>query len=101
MSPNLDLHRQPSTMEYTSSRYPGYRFSLSWSEVWIPDAFEGTMGQLMDPISRGVEPDISGRDNLGTMTLIEACYRSLEERRVVYLDEFAKERDGFGSDLKS
>jgi predicted dehydrogenase len=91
-------NRQPSTMEYTSSRYPGYRFSPHWNEVWIPDAFEGTMGQLMDAISQGAEPEISGRDNLGTMALMEACYRSLEERRVVYLDEFAKERGG--SDLK-
>jgi predicted dehydrogenase len=93
-------NRQPSTIEYTSGRYPGCRFSPSWNEVWIPDAFEGTMGQLMDAVSRGVDPEISGRDNLGTMSLIEACYRSLEEHRVVYLDEFAKEGNGFGPDLK-
>ncbi|HEX4807363.1 MAG TPA: Gfo/Idh/MocA family oxidoreductase [Bryobacteraceae bacterium] len=76
-------NRQPSTLDFTTMRQPGYVFSPRWKEVWFPDAFAGTMGQLLDSVARGVEPTISGRDNLRTMALIEACYRSLQERRLV------------------
>ena len=78
---------QPSTIDFRTKRQPGYVLSPRWKEVWFPDAFEGTMGQLLDSIARGTEPEISGRDNLGTMALIEAGYRSLEEKRLVRLDE--------------
>jgi predicted dehydrogenase len=61
--------------------------SPRWKEAWFPDAFRGTMGQLLDSIANGTEPEISGRDNLRTMALIEAGYRSLEERRLVRIDE--------------
>ena len=45
------------------------------------------MGQLLDSLARGTEPEISGRDNLRTMALVEAGYRSLAERRLVRIDE--------------
>jgi predicted dehydrogenase len=80
-------NRQPSTIDFTSKRRPGYLFAPRWPEVWFPDAFAGTMGQLLDSVARGTEPEISGRDNLKTMALIEACYRSLEERRLVRVAE--------------
>ena len=35
----------------------------------------------------GAEPAISGRDNLKTMALVEACYRSIEEHRPVRMEE--------------
>jgi len=80
-------NRQPSTIDFTSKRRPGYVFAPRWSEVWFPDAFAGTMGQLLDSVARDIEPEISGRDNLETMALVEACYRSLEERRLVRVAE--------------
>ncbi len=86
---------QPSTINFTTRRQPGYVLSPRWKEVWFPDAFEGTMGQLLDSLARGAEPEISGRDNLGTMALMEAAYLSLEERRLVTVREVlqpAKER---------
>jgi predicted dehydrogenase len=55
--------------------------------VWFPDAFEGTMGQLLDALTDGSEPAVSGRDNLKTMALVDACYRSLEEHRPVEIEE--------------
>jgi predicted dehydrogenase len=78
---------QPSTIDFTTSRQPGYMFSPRWKEVWFPDAFEGTMGQLLDSLARNTEPAISGRDNLRTMALVEAAYLSLDEHRPVRLAE--------------
>jgi len=43
---------------------------------WFPDGFVGTMGELMCAIEEGREPSISGRDNLKTLELIFAAYRS-------------------------
>jgi predicted dehydrogenase len=41
------------------------------------------LDQLRDAIERGREPDSSGRDNLATMAVVEACVRSAEEERWV------------------
>jgi predicted dehydrogenase len=41
------------------------------------------MADLMDGISRGREPENSGGNNLGTMAIIEAAYRSIRERRPI------------------
>ena len=77
----------PSTIRYTSKRNPGCWVAPEWKEVWFPDAFAGTMGDLMDAMTNGHEPSISGRDNLHTMALVDACYRSMEERRPVRMAE--------------
>jgi len=45
------------------------------------------MGELMDSITLDREPVIGGRDNLKTMALVEAGYRSLEQHRPVAVDE--------------
>ena len=77
----------PSTMEFTTTRAGATWFRPQWPEVWFPDAFSGTMGMLFDAIATGVEPAVSGRDNLKTMALVDACYRSIEERRRVEMAE--------------
>lgn len=77
----------PSTMEFTTTREPGVWFRPQWEEVWFPDAFAGTMGMLFDAIADGTEPAIGGRDNLHTMALVDACYRSLDEHRPVDVQE--------------
>ena len=77
----------PSTIEFTTKREPGVWFSPRWTEVWFPDAFEGTMGMLLDSLTDGSEPAVGGRDNLKTMALVEACYKSIEERRPVSIEE--------------
>jgi predicted dehydrogenase len=84
-------NRAPSTLDFTTKREPGCWFSPRWNEVWFPDAFEGTMGQLLEALATGAEPAISGRDNLKTMALVEACYKSIEEHRVVEMEEMLKE----------
>ena len=61
-----------------------------WEERWFPQAFKGTMGQLMRAIQDDAEPAISGRTTLGTMALVEAAYRSAAEGRAVELREIAQ-----------
>lgn len=77
----------PSTLDFTTTRAPGEWFHPRWSEVWFPDAFVGTMAQLLIALETGAEPEISGRDNLKTMALVDACYRSTREHRAIELTE--------------
>ncbi len=73
----------PSTLDFTTRRQPGYWFQPRWKEVWFPDAFAGTMAQLLCALEDGTEPGISGRDNLETIALCEAVYAAAAEHRVV------------------
>jgi predicted dehydrogenase len=77
----------PSTLNFTTTRQPGYWFQPRWKEVWFPDAFAGTMAQLLCAIEEGREPEINGRDNLETMALVDACYLSAKEHRAVEIAE--------------
>ena len=54
---------------------------------WIPDAFLGPMGDLMDAIATGREPVTSGRDNLRTLAVAFAIYQSAAERRSIAIPE--------------
>ena len=80
----------PSTIEFTT-RGSVHMTAPQWKEVWFPDAFSGPMGELMDSIARKREPVIGGRDNLQTMALVEAGYRSLEQHRPVAINEVTGE----------
>jgi predicted dehydrogenase len=75
--------RTPSTLEWTSLRYPGRWLRPTWREAWFPDAFAGPMAELLCALEDGLAPDLSGEDNLHTMALVDACYRSVRERRAV------------------
>lgn len=75
--------RSPSTLDFTTIRQPGYWFQPRWKEAWFPDAFAGPMAQLLCALEEGREPEISGRDNLHTMALVDACYLSAEQHRAV------------------
>ncbi len=77
----------PSTIRFATRRQPGVWFAPQWPEVWFPDAFQGTMGELLDSLTEGRVPKISGRQNLGTMALVDACYRSLDQHRPVRIQE--------------
>ena len=78
--------RTPSTIDYTS-RSLGHWEQPRWDEVWFPDAFAGPMAELLIALQEKREPTISGQDNLKTMALVEACYRSAREHRAVVLAE--------------
>jgi predicted dehydrogenase len=62
-------------------------------QSWFPDAFAGTMGQLLIALESGTAPLLTGRDNLKTIALVEAALKSAEERRVVSLHEFKTGND--------
>lgn len=82
-------HRTPSTLDFTATRYPGYWFQPRWKDVWFPDAFCGPMAELLLALEENREPALNGADNLKTMALVDACYRSAREHRAVGLDEMS------------
>ena len=80
--------RVPSTLDYSTRRKPGEWVRPRWEEVWFLDAFVGTMAQLLCAIEDGSEPEISGRDNVETITLCEAAFAAAKEHRVITKKEF-------------
>jgi predicted dehydrogenase len=82
--------RTPSTLDFTTRQQPGYWLQPRWQEVWFPDAFVGTMAQLLCALEENREPEISGRDNLETIALCEAVFRAGKEHRVTTVKEFMK-----------
>ncbi len=76
----------PSTMRWARKGDAGFN-EPRWAESWFPDAFIGTMAQLLCALESGTTPAIGGRDNLNTMALVEAAYRSVAARRSVALSE--------------
>ena len=83
--------RTPSTLDFTTKQQPGYWFQPRWKEVWFPDAFAGTMAQLLCALEDGREPEVSGRDNLETVALCEAVFAAAREHRVTTVREFLAE----------
>jgi predicted dehydrogenase len=81
--------RTPSTLDYTTTAAATW-IQPRWSEVWFPDAFVGPMAQLLCALEDNMPPEISGDDNLHTMALVDACYRSAKEHRAVELGEILK-----------
>ncbi len=78
--------RSPSTLDYTTTASNEW-IQPRWNEVWFPDAFVGPMAQLLCAMEEGTPPEISGEDNLNTMALVDACYKSAKEHRAVELSE--------------
>jgi predicted dehydrogenase len=85
--PSYPAHT-PSTLDYTTKREPGVWVQPRWPEVWFPDAFVGTMAQLLCALEDGTEPEISGRDNLETVALCEAVFAAARDHRVTTVREF-------------
>ncbi|GGD66565.1 Gfo/Idh/MocA family protein [Paenibacillus nasutitermitis] len=84
-------HGQGDTVSYYSNQLePGRLFSPSLEGLWFPHAFMGTMGELLSAIEDNREPENSVQDNLITMQMMFASYRSMEENRPVYLQEIAQ-----------
>jgi predicted dehydrogenase len=82
--------RVPSTIDYTTKRNPGEWVQPRWPEVWFPDAFVGTMAQLLCALEDGTVPEIGGRDNLETLALCEAVFAGAREHRVTTVGEFLR-----------
>lgn len=80
--------RVPSTLDFSTRSDQGAWHRPRWPEAWFPDAFAGTMAGLLRALETGAEPDVSGRDNLGTMALCEAVLTAAKEHRMVRLADF-------------
>lgn len=81
-----DPYTTPSSLRLGTKGMDSFQ-DFKWNRSWFPDAFGGTMSQLLIAIEEGKEPEISGRDNLNTMAVVEAAYKSYQEHRAVRLDE--------------
>ena len=80
--------REPSTLDYSTRRNPGTWVRPRWDDVWFPDAFAGTMAQLLVAVEDGTAPEIGGRDNLSTVALCAAVFAAATEHRVTTVKEF-------------
>jgi predicted dehydrogenase len=78
----------PSTLRYASTATKGEWVDPKWETRWFPHAFRGVMEQLQYALESGETPELSGADNVKTMALIEAGYRSISQNRPVALAEF-------------
>ena len=76
---------RPDTIEITSEKYgKGVKITPTLVEMWIPDAFVGTMASLMEAIETDSQPkDNSTEDNLNTLRVVNAAYMSAAENRSV------------------
>ena len=82
-------HGRVDTLEYQPNAEPRRWHQAALTTRWIPDAFLGPMASLMAAIETDGEPATGGADNLGTLRLVHAAYRSAAERQSVDPAEIA------------
>ena len=85
-------HGRPDTLAVYSRTLP----TDGWlpypvTTRWLPDAIAGPMGSLLEAIAKDKAPATSGADNLKTLLLVEALYRSMDSGESQRLDD---PRDG-------
>ena len=79
-----------SRLAYASAETTGGAWvEPSWDTMWFPHAFIGVMEQLQHAVKSGEAPALSIADNVRTMALVEAAYRSIDQKRTVKLSEIA------------
>ena len=79
-----------STLSYASTKTTGGAWvSPTWSTMWFPHAFIGVMEQLQHAVKTGTSPALSIADNVKTMALVDAGYRSMKNSRTVKLSEIS------------
>jgi len=79
-----------STLTYASTQTTGGEWVMPrWDTMWFPHAFIGVMEQLQYAVKTGTPPALSVADNVRTMALVEAGYRSMAEGRTVRLSEIS------------
>ena len=79
-----------STLTYASKKTTGGKWvTPTWDTMWFPHAFIGVMEQLQYAVKSGTEPKLNVADNVKTMALVEAGYRSMDEGRAIKLSEIA------------
>ncbi|MGM0834794.1 MAG: Gfo/Idh/MocA family protein [Bacillota bacterium] len=77
----------PSELSFYSKQLGDVWYTPTLEGSWFPGAFRYTMGELFKMIETGDESFISGRNNLETMAMVEACYESNQKKRAVEISE--------------
>jgi predicted dehydrogenase len=77
-----DPYTSPSSMRYARKGDTAFHHFRP-AQSWFPDAFAGTMAQLLVALETGGTPEVSGHDNLHTIALVEAAAISARQHRVV------------------
>jgi predicted dehydrogenase len=77
----------PSTIKFASKGAQAFQ-EPKWTESWFPDAFIGTMAQLLIALETGTEPSLSAADNLKTMQLVGAACASVQQSASIKLKDF-------------
>ena len=77
--------RRPSTLDYTTTAGGWQR--PRWPETWFPDAFVGPMAELLRDLEGTAPAVATGDDNLLTLAVVDAAYRSALEHRAVEITE--------------
>lgn len=72
-----------STLQFSTKQEPNMWFTPTWPETWFPDAFIGPMAQLINAVAAGESLELTGDDNLKTMALVDAAYKSAETHNSV------------------
>src|SRR5262245_53594895 len=79
---------RPDTLQVHSDRIaPDTWFDIKLEGLWIPDAFIGPIASLMDAIQSDSTPITDATDNLGTLRVVHAAYRSAAEHRSIRPEE--------------
>lgn len=75
------------TLELSSDETDGW-VTYPVTRRWLPDAFVGPMASLLNALNGGPEPSSSARDNIGTLALVDALYRSIETHEATAPGDF-------------
>ena len=65
---------------------PNHSQTFQIEGQWFPDAFGGSMGELMRALNEGREPETSGRDNLSSIGIAYAAVESADTGRTVEIE---------------
>ena len=84
-----DPYTSPSGMRWAKKGDASFR-EEKLEGSWFPDAFGGTMGEVLAALREKRSCTLAGRDNLRTLALIEAACVSVKEKRSVALEEIFK-----------
>lgn len=75
-------YTSPSSLRYARKGDADFH-RPTFDTTWFPDAFAGTMGELLVALETGAPPSINGRDNLRTLALVEAAVASAAQHTAI------------------
>lgn len=76
-----------SELSYATKDHPERKITIPIEGTWFPEAFGGSMGELLTALAAGRPPQTNGRDNLNSVKIAYAAVESSQTGRTVALDE--------------